>query len=289
MTWMSIVKTNVKNHQKFPAVAYFSPENFSLNYYHQGKAVSVDSTDLAVGYYRDIENKITAVLNRVEHNGCALIIILCAQLVLYSEQIFPGELSDPEIGELLEMLLLKRADSGEILTFYDYFLLKHTQTSSVYGLIEARKDLLTRWMKIFENDGFSTIAVVSQPIILINYMMRNMAKVEHRFVIVCLLSARIFIAHVDENRVEKITEHVTSTDLLSANSIASLIVDYLDEKLLNSNHPVIILDTINCGIAEELAVNFRIYQDFPKEQVLGENTVKWLRAENDMYQSVALA
>ena len=283
------MKTNVKISRKMPAAAFITPADFSLNYYHNGKELTVESSVQSAGFNDTIESKITVVLNQVDSSPCALVIILSADLTLYSEQVFPRDLSDVQIDELVMLQLLKRTDSGELNTFYDYFLLTKTQASSTYGLIEARKDVLQRWVNIFKKHGFNSVAIVSQPIVLINYILKNSDINVDRFKIICLLPTRIVIAHIRDYHVEKITEHVIPGDLPTANSLVSRIVNLIDEDDPGSNPPIILLDTVECSISNGLAENFRIFPGFHKEQVLGENTIKWLRAEYDIYKSVALA
>lgn len=283
------MKTNVKIPRTYPAIAFFAADNFSLSYHYKGEELTVQSSTQLTGFKNSIEDRISVVLKQIDCSSGKLIIILSSEFTLYSEQIFPAGLSDTQIGELLILQLSKRTDSGEINTFYDYFLLKKTQASSTYGLIEARKDVVCTWMDIFKNYGFNSVALLPQPIVLINYILKNSDINVEKFKIVCLLSTRMIAASIQDNHVQKISETVIQVDPGSANSVANQITHQLDEESCGSKVPVIILDTIESGICDGLADNFRIFPGFHKEHVLGENTIKWLRADYDLYKSIALA
>jgi hypothetical protein len=198
-------------------------------------------------------------------------------------------MSDAQIGDLFQLQLSNRTDSGDIDTYYDYFLLKKSTSSSTYGLIEARKDVLDNWMSVFELHRHRPVAIFSQPFVLINYILNNFELDSDRLHIVCLLAARVFIALVNQKQVEKISEYAVSTDRGNIDSIVSTIDRYLAEQNSKTGYPTLIFDAIDCGIADKPAADVRVFRDIDQEKVPGENTFKWLRADYDFYQSVALA
>ena len=285
--------TNVKIRRKLPAIILITPDDFSLNYYYQGKELTINSSAFETKFNDDLESKLSAVLKQIKHRPCRLIIVLSAQLTLLSEQEFPAKLSAAQIDELFRLQLSKRTPCAEINTFYDYFLLKETVHSSTYGLIEARKDVLSAWITIFERYDFKPVSIVSQAIVLINHVIRNSEISSDWMQIVCLLPARIMIAHVISGQVEKVTEHVTSATVHKLDSMVNIIKTLLLQELAEVNHPTIILDAVNCGITDQVIGhvidNYMVFPGFPMEKINGENTFKCLRTENDMYQSVALA
>ena len=283
------MKTNVKIPRNPPAIALITPDDISLNYFCRGKEITLSSSDYHSGLHAGMDSKLSAILNQSNARGCRLIIVLSAQLTLYSQQEFPPDLSQAQIGELLKLQLLNRCDSGEINTFYDYFLLKKTESASTYGLIEARKDILGGWMSIFELHGLNSVAIVSQPIVLINHMLKNFDNSQARWQIVCLLPSRMVIAYINQKRLEKITEHVTSDEICHSDSMTELVMTHLGGESPTAGVPTLVLDTIDCGIVEAPGKNIRIFAGFDKEKVPGEITIKWLRADHDTYESVALA
>ena len=287
------MKTNVKTSRVSPAFAFITPENFSLEYYHSNDCHVVDSSIAFAELSGSIESKIPIVLDQLNLDPGGLIIILSAQLTLYSEQVFPNGLSSPQIGELLVLQLLKRLSSASTATYYDYFFLKKAKESSTYGLIEARRDVLNKCMDGFEHCGLETLAIVSQPIVLLNYILENNSITTDLYKIVCILDLRIYIASIKDNHVEELIEHVTAPESLSAASMANIVISQLDLDSHGLNQPIIIVDTLDCGVAQELAErradNIRIDPNFIPEKTLGENTIKWLRIEDDMYKSVAMA
>lgn len=283
------MKTYVKTRRIPPAVAFITPENLTLNYYHKGVEFSQDSTALPALADQGIEGKIKALLYRVDCEACDLVIILSGQLTLFTELVFPGNLSDTQVGELVWLQLLKRTQSAEINTYYDYFLLRKTPDSSIYALIEARKDFLQSWMRIFRASGFRPVAAISQPIVLFNYITQNIDLDTRQFEIACLLPTRIYLGQIVNNKLQKMTEHVISADSCNPASLSNFIIDDLAMQADMPNYPIVILDTFNCGVTDNIAGNVRHFPGFVRENVLGENTIKWLRSENDMYQSVALA
>ena len=283
------MKTNVKISRIPPAFAVITDDSFLLENYFKGKFYSVDSRTKISDSSSSLERKIAA-LNRSKITPCRLIIVLSAQLTLYSEQVFPSDLSAEQMGELLMLQLAKRTGSADITTYYDYFLLRKTDNSSVYGLLEARKDIIDSWIDGFKLIGLDTVAVISQPIILINQVIKHININTGAFQIVCVLSSRYFIAYIKNRQVEKIVERVMLTDSHSCQSLAKLILNHLlDDGIYQPDHSVIILDAVDCGVVNELNENFTSFSDFNYELSLDENTINWLRAEYDMYQSIALA
>lgn len=289
MTRTSNVKTNIKITRNPPALALITPDDVSLNYFYQGKELTLAGSEHSHGSETDLESNLSAALTQCRLSRSRLIMILSAQLTLFSEQQFPPGLSDAQIDDLFQLQLSNRTDTNEISTFYDYFLLKKSATSSTYGLIEARKDDVNRWMTIFKHHGHQPVAVVPQPIVLINHILKNLEPGSQSLQIVCLLSARIFIALVNQKQVEKISEYAISSDRFSGNSILGIVNRHLAGQSPKADHPTLVFDAADCGIADEAAGELQVMRGFDKERVPGENTFKWLRADDDFYQSVALA
>lgn len=289
MTRTSNVKTNINFARNPAALALITPDDVSLNYYFQGREFALTGSGLADALDAGIECGLQAVLNQCRLNRCNLIIILSAQLTLFSEQQFPPGLSEAQIDDLFKLQLSDRTGTAGITTFYDYFPLKKSASACTYGLVEARKDVLGKWITIFEQHGHHPVAVLSQPIVLINHILKNYEFGSQKQVIVCILPARIFIFFVNKKQVEKITEHATSTDSGKLGSIVNTIDRHLDEGAGWADHPTQIFDAVDSGMDDDPGNDIRIWHILDQEQVPGENTFKWIRADYDFYQSVALA
>lgn len=283
------MKTNLKISRIPPALAHITPDHVSLSYYCRGRECMLASSRLIDGPYADIESRLAGVLNQYSSGRQRLIMILSAQLTLYSEQQLPPGLTEAQIDELFRLRLAERAGSGETETFYDYFPLKQSATCSSYGLIEARKDMLTNWVSLFEHHGLDTVAVVSEPVVLINHILNHFDPGLRRRQIVCLMPARLFIARINGQQVERIFERVMTTDIVSGKSIISDIHGHLAADDRKAAVPTLVFDAIDCGVADDPAAQLKVIREGKKEMVPGENTFKWLRANHDFYQSAALA
>ena len=287
------MKTNVKTSRISPAFAFITADEFSLQYQHGNQNRVIDSRIALPGASHCTENKISSLLSQIQLDSDRLIIILSAELTLFSEQVFPSGLSDPQIGELLELQLSKRASSAEISTFYDYFLLKRNKESSLYGLIEARKDLINRWISCFKNSGLKTVAILSEPIVLLNYILKYKATDTGSYRIVCMLNSRIYIGCVEGNHLVQLKEQMAQVESLPAASLAALVKNQLDAGDHALTMPLVIVDAVDCGVAQVLADDLddtdHLFKNLSLQQTLGENLINWLRKNDDTYQSVAMA
>ena len=287
MTWMSKVKTNAKSTVNFPAVAFVKPSHFSLSVISKANHYFIEKDFSTANWPRNLRNELFASNSQALSSRYKLIIVLCSELTLYSEQTFPQGLSDFEIQELFQIQLKSRTKPAQISTFYDYFLLSATHENSTFGYFEVRKDFARALIDQFEYNGFSVVALIPQTIVVINHLIKNNDLQSTDYLLAIMLAQRFYIVNVVNNTTQAIQEHVILDENLTISTIDDLVAEF-DAK--DQHKPPVIF--LNWGLEFDYSgmdqAN-RQFSSISQAHDVDSMTIKWLREQDDLYKFVALA
>ncbi len=282
------MKTNLFNKAAPPAILYICRDRLLLNLCQNGENhISLKSN------YDDFENLPASLLNeitKVVTSGARLelVVIVAEDLLLYSQQTLPANMSGNEICEFLALQQSQRqADSG-VQTYYDYFILKQSSDSVVLAMFEARKDTLTTLLREFENHGFVVALVIPQLLVIINRLLADGQIETESSHLICNLNRTVFIAELKNHKLAGLHQiHVDQTEFDTV--IHSEINTYLNQ--IKTRHII----TVGIEVNElHLHGKYHNNQSLRCESICADRdmqlqTINWMKEQYDLYQSVAMA
>ena len=283
------MKTNAKSRQKWPVFAYLHSTGLSLDISSKTQTKFIQKTIAGNQPFESLVVECMAEANQLNANLRCAAIILSAELTLYWEQVFPVGLSDAELNELLHLQLQNRNHANTSDVCFDYFAIQHTQQESTYGLFEAKQDILQQVLDVFADNGWQTVLVVPQIIVLINQLIRTHVLTGQTHLLCVLLEKRVYIAHVVKQRVNAIDERVFSESELNID----LIDTYLRDNQLvdpgDENTVVLVMNWHSTTPPQSAEVCFKLHPDNSAVACQPRTTISWLKQHYDLYKSATLA
>ncbi len=276
------MKTNLLRTQNPPLIAYLCETSLQLSVFLDGEfRLSKHKID-----YNNLGNGDEMSFDITSRSK--LVIILADELLLYSQQQLPSNLTDQEITELISVQKSQQRDDSRISTYYDYFRLRELDASVVFGLFEARKDKLNKIIALFEKIGVTVCLLVPQLIVIINRILFDKSDYSDTYYIVCNLNRTVFIIQINHHNVVNINQiHLNQNQPDSA--IYTEIAAYLDE--INTELVVLIgLDLAKCKKQIRYFENqSSIFESAYCDQNLDFLSISWMAQQYGLYKSITLA